>query len=53
MEAGWQRVAGPQGAVHVAELHYEEIDPWFASLGGVTITHNNEHSPVQAFRWDP
>jgi GMP synthase-like glutamine amidotransferase len=53
MEAGWQRVAGPQGAVHVAELHYEEIDPRFASLGGVTITHNNEHSPVQAFRWGP
>ena len=53
MEAGWQRVAGPQGALHVAELHYEEIHPGFASLGGVTITHSNDHSPVQAFRWGP
>ncbi len=53
MEAGWQRVAGPQGAFHVAELHYEEIHPELASLGGVTITHSNDHSPVQAFRWGP
>jgi GMP synthase (glutamine-hydrolysing) len=53
MEAGWQRVAGPQNAIHVAEHHYEEIDPAFASLSGVTITHSNDHSAVQGFRWGP
>jgi GMP synthase-like glutamine amidotransferase len=53
MEAGWQRVTGPRGAVHVAEHHYEEIDPAFASLSGVTVTHSNDHSRVQGFRWGP
>jgi GMP synthase-like glutamine amidotransferase len=53
MEAGWQPVTGPHGAIHVAEHHYEEIDPGFASLTGVTITHSNDHSSVQAFRWGP
>jgi GMP synthase (glutamine-hydrolysing) len=54
MEAGWQHVdeegRGPEA---VAELHYEQIHPMFASIDGVTVTHRNEHSPVQAFRWGP
>lgn len=53
MEAGWQPVVGEQGRTEVAELHYEQIHPDFASVPGVTVTHHNEHSPVQAFRWGP
>lgn len=53
MEAGWQRVHGPSGDLGVAELHYEQIDPALATIDGITVTHANRASPVQAFRWGP
>ncbi|CAN5721881.1 hypothetical protein BH24ACT4_BH24ACT4_22390 [soil metagenome] len=53
MEAGWQRVHGPCGHLSVAELHYEQIDPALATIDGITVTHANEASPIQAFRWGP
>ncbi len=37
--------------MRVAELHYEEIHPSFAEVGGVEVTHTNGHSRVQGFRW--
>lgn len=51
MEAGWQPVEGPTGTVHAAELHYEQINPALAAIDGITVTHGNDHSPIQAFRW--
>lgn len=53
MEAGWSPVTGPDGIVHVAEFHYEQIDPALASIDGVTITHHNARCAIQAFRWGP
>ncbi|MDY7105368.1 MAG: hypothetical protein S0880_29630 [Actinomycetota bacterium] len=51
MEAGLCEIAGPDGPVWAAELHYEEIHPAFAEVDGVTVTHTNTHSPIQGFRW--
>ncbi|MCV2392688.1 hypothetical protein OEB99_00050 [Actinotalea sp. M2MS4P-6] len=53
MEAGLCTVEQTDGfgALRVAELHYEQIDPSFATVPGVTVTHTNAHSPVQGFRW--
>lgn len=52
MEAGWQQVEeADRRREQVAELHYEQIHPAFETVDGVTVTHRNDHSPVQAFRW--
>ena len=51
MEAGWRPIEGPEGTSWAAELHYEQIDPSLASIDGITVTHGNDHTPVQAFRW--
>ncbi|OWY58833.1 hypothetical protein B7486_77845, partial [cyanobacterium TDX16] len=53
MEAGWQHVEeeGRRATEAVAELHYEQIHPALESVDGVEVTHRNDHSPIQAFRW--
>jgi GMP synthase-like glutamine amidotransferase len=51
MEAGLCRVDGPDGPRHVAEFHYEQIDPRFSATPGVRITHHNPHSEIQGYRW--
>jgi GMP synthase-like glutamine amidotransferase len=53
MEAGMRTVYGPDGPRLVAELHYEQIHPGLAELGGLEITHTNAHSAVQGFRYGP
>jgi GMP synthase-like glutamine amidotransferase len=51
LEAGMCTVYGPGGPLRVAELHYEDIHPSFAEVGGVQVTHTNGHTRVQGFRW--
>ncbi|MDO8106019.1 hypothetical protein Q6348_02280 [Isoptericola sp. b441] len=53
MEVGLCPVDGPGGPIAVGQLHYEQIDPAFAEVDGVRLTHTNDHTRVQGFTWGP